>query len=145
MSAAPLPLEGLRVVDLTRYVAGPYCTMQLADAGADVIKVEPVGGEVTRTLEPLINGSAGKPLSGYFLRYNRYKRSICLDLASTHGKQILTELLRVSDVLVENYRPDVLSDLGFGEDALGEINPQLIYCSVTGYGHSDGPYRNRPA
>jgi crotonobetainyl-CoA:carnitine CoA-transferase CaiB-like acyl-CoA transferase len=76
MTATPLPLEGLRVVDLTRYVAGPYCTMQLADAGADVIKVEPVGGEVTRTLEPLINGIVGKPLSGYFLRYNRYKRSI---------------------------------------------------------------------
>jgi len=145
MTATPLPLEGLRVVDLTRYVAGPYCTMQLADAGADVIKVEPVGGEVTRTLEPLINGIVGKPLSGYFLRYNRYKRSICLDLTSTHGKQIFTELLRVSDVLVENYRPDVLSNLGFGEDELGKINPRLIYCSVTGYGHSDGPYRNRPA
>lgn len=145
MTAAPLPLEGLRVIDLTRYVAGPYCTMQLADAGADVIKVEPLGGEISRTLEPLIDKDDGEPLSGYFTRYNRHKRSICIDLTKPAGRAVLTELLRISDVLVENYRPGVLERLGFGENHLAGINPQLVYCSVSGYGHSDGPYRDRPA
>lgn len=140
-----LPLQGLRVVDLTRYVSGPFCTMMLADAGADVIKVEPPGGEVSRGLEPLIAGPGAERVSGYFLRYNRHKRSICIDLRAQEGRHLLARMLSSSDILVENYRPGVLESLGFGEAELARINSRLIYCSISGFGHTEGPYRNWPA
>lgn len=142
------PLSGVRVLDLTRFVAGPYCTMLLADAGADVIKVEPPGGEETRRLEPYVGAapeSGSSPLSAYFMRFNRNKRSVIVDLKTESGRQAMSALVAASDVLVENYRPGVLAKLGFDADRLLEINPRLVYCSISGFGHSPSPMRDYPA
>jgi CoA:oxalate CoA-transferase len=134
-------LSGIRVLDLTRFVAGPYCTMLLADAGAEVIKIEPIEGEVTRTLDPLFPGPTDTPASGYFLRFNRAKKSVCLDLKQESGRRVFADLVRHSDVVVENFRPDVLSRLGFCYDTLRSLNPRIIYCSISGFGHTAGPLR----
>jgi CoA:oxalate CoA-transferase len=139
-----LPLGGIRVLDFTRFVAGPYATMLLADAGAEVVKVEPLGGDETRQLDPMFDTPSG-PASGYFHRFNRSKKSICLDLASERGREIVLRLLPEFDVLVENFRPDVLASFGFGYDVLAEHAPRLVYCSISGYGHTPGPHRNDPA
>lgn len=139
------PLEGVVVLDLSRYIAGPYCTMLMADAGATVIKVEPPAGDDTRRLEPFVVGASGEDVSAYFIRMNRGKKSIVIDLKSTRGRQELIELLTKSDVLVENYATGVLERLGFPDEYLHEINPSLIYCSVSGFGHSQSPMKDRPA
>jgi CoA:oxalate CoA-transferase len=135
-----LPLSGTRVVDLTRILAGPFCTQLLADLGADVIKVEAPGqGDPVRRL-----GATRDGLSWYFAQFNRNKRSITLDLYRDEGKRVLADLLLKADVLVENYRPGVLAKMGFSEARLRELNPRLVVASVNGYG-SRGPYVDRPA
>lgn len=134
-----LPLSGMRVVDLTRVLSGPFCTMILGDLGADVIKVEAAEGDTVRA-----QGAAREGLSWYFAAFNRNKRSIVLDLKSQPGKDALTALLQDADVLVENFRPGVLDRLGFGEARLKRLNARLVVCAISGFG-PDGPYRDRPA
>ena len=133
-------LAGIRVVDLTRILAGPFCTMLLGDMGAEVIKVEtPSGGDAVRG-----QGVIKKGMSWYFAQFNRIKKSVTIDLYTDEGKRQLSELLTGADVLVENFRPGVLSKMGFGAAHLREINPALIVGSVNGYG-STGPYVDRPS
>lgn len=135
-----LPLEGIRVLDLSRALAGPFCTMMLGDMGADVVKVEmpKVGDEARHYGPPFQEGE-----SSYFLSVNRNKRSITLNLKSEKGKEILRELVKRSDVLVENFRPGTMEDLGLGYESLKEIHPGLIYCAITGFGPK-GPDAQRP-
>jgi formyl-CoA transferase/CoA:oxalate CoA-transferase len=129
-----LPLEHIRVCDLSRILSGPYCTMVLGDMGAEVIKVEPPQGDDTRGWgPPFMNGE-----SAYFLSINRNKKSIQLDLKTPEGKSILEKIIRKSDVLVENFRTGTMARLGFGYDAVCRLNPRLVYCSITGYGQT-GP------
>lgn len=147
MSQAPAtererPLARVRVLDLTRFIAGPYCTMLLADQGAEVVKLEPPEGEVTRSLRPFIGA---EDVSAYFVRYNRSKKSVCIDLRSESGLALAERLVRCSDVLVENFRPGVLDRLGLGWPRLQELNPRLVYCTITGFGHSESSLRERPA
>jgi formyl-CoA transferase len=133
------PLEGIRVLDLSRVLAGPYCTMTLGDLGADVIKVEqPGSGDDTRRWGPPWAGTE----SAYYLCVNRNKRSITLDLKSPEGKEILTELAKTADIVVENFKVGALDRMGLGYRDLSGVNPGLIWCSITGYGQ-DGPYANR--
>ncbi len=135
-----MQLEGIRVVDLTRILSGPFCSMFLADMGADVIKIEaPDGGDPVRG-----QGEARNGYSLYFANFNRNKRSITLDLRSDDGKDILRDLIRRADVVVNNYRPGVMDKMGFGRDALIELKPDIISCHVTGFG-LDGPYKDRPS
>ncbi|XP_014283939.1 succinate--hydroxymethylglutarate CoA-transferase [Halyomorpha halys] len=135
-------IENIRVLDLTRIVAGPYCTMILGDLGADVIKIEqPGSGDETRHWPPFTIGD--KDLSCYFSCLNRNKKSLCVNLKSFEGKKIIYELSKKSDVLVENYVPGKLDSLDLGFETINAIAPQLIYCSITGYGLK-GPYMNRP-
>lgn len=133
------PLDGLRVIDLTRVLSGPFCTMILGDLGADVIKIEPPKGDPVRAQGTMTEGH-----SGYFAGFNRNKRSVVLDLYSPAGKAALNRLLADADVLVENFRPGTLEKLGLTADALKALNPRLIIASVNGYG-SEGPYVDRPA
>ncbi|KAN0066549.1 hypothetical protein ACQY0O_000643 [Thecaphora frezii] len=153
----PPPLQGIRILDLTRVLAGPYCTMLLADLGADVIKVEhPKGGDDTRTWGPPfaepdpsvpVKAPPGKedywsslpPESAYFLSVNRSKRSITVDLKSTEGKEILYKLAERADVVVENYLPGKLASMGLGYEDFKRVKPDIIYASLTGYGQT-GPY-----
>ena len=141
------PLSDIRVLDLSRILAGPWCTQNLADLGADVIKVEkPGSGDDTRGWgPPYLKDDAGQDTSeaAYYLSTNRNKRSIEVDIATAEGADLIRELARKSDVLVENYKVGGLKKYGLDYDALKAINPALIYCSVTGFGH-DGPYRERP-
>ena len=138
----PRPLlDGVRILDLTRILAGPYCTQMLGDHGADVIKIElPGKGDDTRRWGPPF-AEGGE--SAYFIAANRNKRSVTLNLKSERGLEILTDLIRQSDVLVENFRTGTLSRWGLDYDRLQELRPGLIYCSITGYGQ-DGPYAERP-
>lgn len=136
------PLKGIRVLDLTRIVAGPYCTMILADLGADVLKIERPGtGDESRKWGPPFLSNSSSSDSVYFMACNRNKRSVCVDLKL--GRELIYDLARHSDVLVENYVPGKLSAMGLGYEQLQEVNPRLIYCSVTGYG-ATGPYSQRP-
>jgi len=139
------PLAGLRIVDCSTVLAGPYCTMLLADLGADVVKVEPPDGDATRGWGPPWVGSAaeGTQTAAYFLAVNRNKRSLRLDLRSEAGKAVLRQLLERGDVLVENFRVGGLARLGFGDDDLSAINPGLVHLAITGYG-STGPDADRP-
>lgn len=140
MSDEPmLPLSGIRVIDLTRVLSGPFCTMILGDLGADVIKVEAPDGDPIRT-----QGAGRDGLSWYFAGFNRNKRSVVLNLKTPEGKAALATLIEGADVLVENFRPGVLARLGFDEVRLNALKPQLVVCSVSGFG-ADGPYRDRPA
>ncbi|MCM8750456.1 CoA transferase [Thermomicrobiaceae bacterium CFH 74404] len=135
----PGPLEGIRVLDLSRVLAGPFCTMILGDLGADVIKVEqPGSGDDTRQWGPPWAGGE----SAYYLCVNRNKRSITLNLKHERGREILVELARDSDVVVENFRVGMLDRMGIGYQALAARYPRLIWCSITGYG-LDGPYAER--
>ena len=140
-------LSSLRVLDLTRVLAGPWCTQMLADLGADVIKVErPLVGDDTRHWgPPWIRDGAGEETrdSAYFASTNRNKRSIAIDLSSPQGRDLVRELAKQSDILIENYKVGDLRRYGLSYEDLAEINPRLIYCSVTGYGQ-DGPYASRP-
>src|SRR4030042_2132551 len=127
-------LEGVRVLDLSRVMGGPYCTMMLCDLGADILKVEAPGlGDDTRHWGPPF-APGGE--SAYFLCVNRNKRSMTLNLKSDQGIQILKELIRQSDVLVENFRVDTLEKWGLGYDALQLLRPGLVYCTITGYGYT---------
>ena len=135
-----MALSGIRVVDLTRILAGPFCTLMLADMGAEVIKIEsPDSGDPVRRQGAIKDG-----ISWYFAQFNRNKKSVVLDLYTDEGKKTLTKLLSTADVLVDNYRPGVLTKMGFSKERLEEINPRLIQASVNGYG-SSGPYVNRPS
>ena len=135
----PGPLEGIRVLDLSRVLAGPFCTMILGDLGADVIKLEqPGSGDDTRQWGPPWAGGE----SAYYLCVNRNKRSITLNLKHERGREILVELARDSDVVVENFRVGMLDRMGIGYQALAARYPRLIWCSITGYG-LDGPYAER--
>lgn len=141
MSENSALLDGVRVIDLTRVLAGPYCTQLLGDMGADVIKVEVPGrGDDTRQWGPPWTEDG---LSAYFVSANRNKRSMTLNLKSDEGKAILRSLLAEADVLVENFRTGTLEKFGFSYEELQVIRPGLIYATVTGYGY-DGPYANRP-
>jgi crotonobetainyl-CoA:carnitine CoA-transferase CaiB-like acyl-CoA transferase len=139
MTKSTLPLSGVRVLDLTRILAGPFATMRLGDLGADVWKVEnPDGGDDTRAWgPPFLHG-----VSTYFFAVNRNKRSIAIDLKRDEGKALLAQLLGRADVLIENFRPGTLERLGFGWEALRERFPRLIYCSISGYGH-EGKFRDK--
>jgi crotonobetainyl-CoA:carnitine CoA-transferase CaiB-like acyl-CoA transferase len=135
-----LPLSGLRVVDLTRILAGPFCTMLLADMGAEVIKIEtPGAGDPVRRQGAIRDG-----LSWYFAAFNRNKRSLTLNLRHAEGRQVLARLIAQSDVLVENFRPGVLDGMGFDQARLDGLNPALVVCDISGFGAS-GPYRDRPS
>lgn len=135
-----LSLSGLKVLDLTRVLAGPYCTMVLADLGADVIKIEaPKKGDDSRQFGPYINGE-----SAYFMSINRNKRSMTLNLKHEVGKKIFLDLVKEVDVVVENFRPGTMDKLGFSYEVLAEHNPKIIYAATSGFGHS-GPYSRRPA
>ena len=137
-------LENLTVLDLTRVLAGPFCTMMLADMGAHVIKIEiPRGGDDTRAYPPFRINRNGEKESIYFANINRNKSGITLDLKSEEGKNIFRKLVEKADIVVENYRPGVMDKLGLGYDELKKINPRLIYGSASGFGNT-GPYRLRP-
>lgn len=128
-----LPLTGIKVVDLTRVVAGPVCTLNLAQMGAEVIKVEATGkGDDTRATPPFINGE-----STWFMLMNCNKKSITVDLKSPEGKEIVWRLIDQADVFVENFRPGVANKLGFSYEAVAARNPRMVYCSVSGYGSQD--------
>lgn len=134
------PLDGIRVVDLTRVLSGPYCTMQLGDLGAEVIKVERPGeGDDTRAFAPPFQGDQ----AAYFLSVNRNKRSLTLDLKKEQGKEILWRLIDISDVLVENFRPGAMDRLGLGYEAVKARRPSMVYCSISGFGDT-GPQKDRP-
>jgi crotonobetainyl-CoA:carnitine CoA-transferase CaiB-like acyl-CoA transferase len=141
------PLSSLQVLDLTRVLAGPWCTQMLADLGADVIKIErPRAGDDTRHWgPPWIRDGDGHETSdsAYFTSTNRNKRSIAIDLSTLQGRELVRELAKQSDIVVENYKVGDLARYGLSYDDLAALNPRLIYCSVTGYGQ-DGPYANRP-
>ncbi len=141
------PLEGIRILDLTRALAGPYCTMMLADLGADVIKVERPGrGDDSRGWGPPFVGQPYGPYTGesaYFIAANRNKRSVTINLKSPEGQEVVRQLASVSDALVENFRTGVLDGMGLGYENLHALNPRLVYCSISGYGRT-GPYAERP-
>jgi crotonobetainyl-CoA:carnitine CoA-transferase CaiB-like acyl-CoA transferase len=137
------PLEGLKVLDLTRLLPGGFCSLLLADFGADVVKVEDTGlGDYVRWAPPFYEGAEPSAGSALFLSLNRGKRSIRIDLKSQAGKDVLLRLARDADVLLESFRPGVLDRLGVGYERLREQNPRLVYCAITGYGQ-DGPGRER--
>ncbi len=135
-----LPLKGIRVIDFTSAMAGPFATMLLADLGADVIKVEPPAGDHARDWGPPFYR---EKYSSYFASVNRGKRSIVVDLRTEAGREVVYRLVRTSRVVVESFRPGVTSKLGIDYESLSKINPKLIYCSISGYGQY-GPYRDLP-
>ncbi len=134
------PLKGVRIVDMTRHVAGPFCTMILGDMGADVIKVEPPGkGSPERAATPTYRG-----MSTYFMGSNRSKKSVVLNMKTPEGVSILKKLSETADVFVENLRPGVCDRLGVGYKDISAVNGRIVYCSISGYGH-DGPSSRRPS
>ncbi len=135
-----MSLSGVRVLDFSRVLAGPYCSMMLAELGADVLKVEdPAGGDEAREWPPFVHGQ-----SGYFFSVNRSKRSIAIDLKKDEGKRIVQELAVQSDVILENFAPGVTQRLGIDYPTLAALKPDLIYCSISGFGQT-GPYRDKRA
>lgn len=135
-----MPLSGFRILDLTRIISGPFCTSLLADMGAEVIKIETPGeGDPVRAQGVIRDG-----LSWYFANYNRNKKSVTLDLYSEEGKAVLRRLIAECDVIVENYRPGVMRKMGLGDEALKALKPDIVHCSINGFG-TTGPYRDRPA
>lgn len=137
--AASGPCTGLRVIEFATMVSGPYCGQMLADLGAEVIKLEPIEGDGLRAVRPEYKG-----LGTLFVHYNRGKKSICIDLKSTQGAEVVRELVRTADVVLENFRPGVMDRLGMGYEAFSAINPKLVYVSISGFGAS-GPYADRAA
>lgn len=133
------PLDGVRVVDFSRVLAGPFCTRMLCDLGAEVIKIEPPEGDVSRRL-----GQRRRGMSGYYLQQNCGKRNISLDLRHPRGREIAIALTGRSDVLVENFRPSVMSGLGLGPEAMCRAYPRLVYCSISGFG-TTGPWSDQRA
>ena len=145
----PLPLEGIRVLDLTHIVAGPFCSMIFADMGAEVIKVERPGvGDRSRINTPFKDGPNGQKVSVRYLGVNRNKKSVTLDLRDPRCRSAFEKMVKESDILLDNWGPGALRRLGLGYEVLSELNPGLIYASITGYGHSEdmqGPYSQWPA
>lgn len=143
------PLSGVRVIGLEQYMSAPYCTMLLADAGAEVIKVEMPGrGDPRRSIPPYATDDQGRRVAGGFISYNRNKKSLALNLRQEAGRQVLRDLVRSSDVVVENLRPGAMEKMGLDYEALQSINPRLIYAAISGFGRLDGytgPYSSRPA
>ena len=139
VSPSTSPLDGVRVLDLTRVLSGPHCTRMLRDMGAEVIKIEPPAGDLTRFSSPRRNG-----LSSYFVQQNTGKANISIDLATPDGVEVILDLIEHADVLVENYRPGVMARLGLGADVVRARNPRLIYASLSGYGQT-GPWVKRRA
>ena len=134
------PLAGIRVIDLTRVLAGPFATQTLGDLGAEVLKVEPPGGgDETRRFPPFLDGE-----SHYFLGINRNKKGLVVDLQRKEGADILRRMVKEADILVENYRPGVMDRLGLGYAELAKLNPRLIYCAISGFGLT-GPMRDKPS
>ena len=131
------PLEGIRVLDLGRYQAGPRCTLMFARMGAEVIKVESTKGDESRRNGPMVRGQ-----SAYWVQYNSGKKSLAVDLRSEKGKEVLRGLVRVSDIFLQNFRPGTIETMGFGYDALEKLNPRIIMINVSAYGQY-GPYRDR--
>ena len=145
----PGPLEGIRIIDLTRILSGPFCTMLMADLGADVIKVEqPVTGDPARGngpfLSPPESTEDSNQYSTYFMSINRGKRSIAIDLSKSDGREILLQLIDSADVLIENFRPGTIERLGLGYETVKARNPKIIMASISGFGQT-GPYAHRPA
>ncbi len=142
------PLEGIRVIGLEQYMAGPYCTMLLADAGAEVIKIErPKSGDPRRSMPPFIEKNGKKKAAGY-MAYNRNKKSLALDLSKSEGQEVFLDLAKKSDVVVENLRPGAMNKIGISYQILKEKNPQLIWALISGFGQLKdykGPYADRPA
>lgn len=135
-----MPLSGIRILDLTRIISGPYCTALLADLGAEVLKIEsPKSGDPVRAQGVIRDG-----ISWYFANYNRNKKSLGIDLYSVEGKALLARLIPECDVIIENYRPGVMEKMGFGDARLKELRPDIIHCSINGFGDT-GPYRDRPS
>lgn len=132
-------LSGIKVIDLSRNLAAPFCTMILSDLGAEIIKVESPKGDDARTYGPFINGK-----SGYFMSINRGKKSVTLDLKKPEDKAKLAKLLKDADVMIDNFRPGVLDRMGITEEWVNQINPALIFASLTGFGQT-GPYRTKAA
>lgn len=138
------PLEGLRVLDLSRLLPGGFCSLMLADFGADVLKVEDTGmGDYVRWAPPYYEGAEESARSALYLALNRGKRSLRVNLKEDGGRDVLLRLVRQHDVLIESFRPGVLDRLGVGYERLRDENPGLVYCAISGYGQ-DGPYRDRP-
>ena len=139
-----LPLEGVRVLDLSRLLPGPFCSLMLADFGADVVKVEDMGqGDYTRWAWPYHEGVEDSAKGALFLALNRGKRSVRLDLKTDQGKAVLLRLVRDADIVIESFRPGVLDRLGVGYERCKQENPGIVVCAITGYGQ-DGPFRDRP-
>src|SRR5471030_1123195 len=133
------PLEGIMVLDFSRVLAGPYCTMVLADLGARVIKIEKFGtGDDTRAFGPFVDGE-----SAYFMCFNRGKESIALDIKSPRDRELLERMFAKADVVVENFRPGVMDRLGYGAEHLARTHPHLVYASISGFGHT-GPFSDLP-
>jgi crotonobetainyl-CoA:carnitine CoA-transferase CaiB-like acyl-CoA transferase len=139
LSTGRAPLHGITVLDLSRAMAGPFCTMMLADMGANVIKVEPPSGDETRAWGPPFIGKE----STYYLSINRNKKSIVVDLRKEKGVEIIKRMALKSQVVVENYRPGTTEKLGIDYESLKKVNPALVYCSISGFGQT-GPYKERP-
>ncbi len=140
MHNSPPPLSGVRVLAVEQYFAGPYGCMLLADAGAEVIKIEPPGtGEPGRSVAPFGENAGGERTGHFMLRFNRNKKSLTLNLKTPRGAALFKDLVKVSDIVWENMRPDVMERLGLGYAALSAINPHVIYVSVSGFGHTKGP------
>lgn len=139
MTDMKAPLDGIRVIDLTRVLSGPFCTMMLGDMGAEIIKVEPAKGDPIREQGTLRDG-----FSAYYASFNRNKKSVVIDLYSDSGRRVLERLIAGADVLVDNFRPGVMARMGFDEERLNALNPKLVTANVNGYG-STGPYVERPA
>ncbi len=138
-----LPLQGIRVLDLSRLLPGGFCSLLLADYGADVLKVEDTAaGDYIRWAAPRVDGVPDSAASALFLALNRNKRSIRIDLKNAAGREALLALVRTHDVVLESFRPGVLDRLGVGYDALRAANPRIVLCSISGYGQ-DGPLRDR--
>ena len=139
MSELGYPLEGLKVLDFSRVLAGPFAGRMLCDLGADVVKIEPPDGDVTR-----LWGAVVADIPGYYHQQNAGKRNICIDLRAAGARDLVFRLVKEADILIENYRPDVMPRLGIGYEALANVNPRLIMLSISGFGHN-GPESHRPA
>ncbi|MCJ9711417.1 CoA transferase, partial [Bordetella hinzii] len=137
-NTAAMPLEGIKILDLSQIMAGPYCTMVLADLGAEVIKVEkPGAGDDSREMGPYVNGE-----SSCFAQINRNKLGISLNLKRPELRETVLDMVRWADVLIENYRVGVARSLGLDYETLSQVNPRLVYCSISGYGQT-GPYSGK--
>jgi len=149
MTRVERPLSGVRVIGLEQYMSAPYCTMLLADAGAEVIKIEMPGrGDPRRSIPPYASDEQGRRVAGGFIGYNRNKKSLALNLREEAGRQVFRDLVAASDVVVENLRPGAMDRMGLGYEALRAINARLVYAAISGFGRLEGytgPYSDRPA